>query len=346
MAKRSQLAIAALARLGVPRLLDSFWGKNRLTVLAYHRITDATAPDFVHYRPNVSAAPQMFARQMAWIAKRFNVISLPVLHAFLVKGRPLPSRPLLITFDDGYLDNYQNAFPILRRLQLPAVIFLMTSRMERPTPPWWDECALYLNLTEHRQAELPLLGVCDLSTPEARGAAADRLLRALKRIPEAEKTAAVRALGERLDVSAPEDGPPLFVNWEQVREMVAADIACMPHTVNHPILTRVDAETAYRELAESKAHIEAQTDQRADAFAYPNGTPNDYNAAILEMLRALDFKSAYTLTPAPMPLRAVRRHPLQIRRAFLLYKDSFDLFKLKVMGLPALMARARYHKER
>ncbi|MCS6871573.1 MAG: polysaccharide deacetylase family protein [Anaerolineae bacterium] len=345
MAKRSQLAIAMLARLGVPRLLDTFWGKNRLTVLAYHRITDATAPDFLYYRPNVSASPQMFARQMAWIAKRFNVISLPVLHAFLTKGRPLPSRPLLITFDDGYLDNYQNAFPVLKRLQLPAVIFLMTSRMEHPAPPWWDECALYLNLTEHQQAELPLIGMCDLSTPEARRAVTDRLLRALKQVPEAEKQAAIRAVRERLDVPEPTADPPLFVNWEQVREMVAADIACMPHTVNHPILTRVDAEQAYYELAESRAQIEAQTDQQATAFAYPNGTPSDYNAAIIQMLRDLGFQSAYTLTPAPMSLRALRRYPLQIRRAFLLYKDSFDLFKLKVMGLPSLVARPRYYKE-
>jgi peptidoglycan/xylan/chitin deacetylase (PgdA/CDA1 family) len=119
----------------------------------------------------------------------------------------------------------------------------------------------------------------------------------------------------------------------------------MPHTVNHPILTRISAEEAYRELAESKAHIEAQTDQQATAFAYPNGTPNDYNAAIIQMLRALDFQSAYTLTPAPMSLRALRRYPLQIRRAFLLYKDSFDLFKLKVMGLPSLVARPRYYRE-
>ncbi|PJF37280.1 MAG: hypothetical protein CUN49_01095 [Candidatus Thermofonsia Clade 1 bacterium] len=345
MAKRSQLAIAALARLGVPRLLDGLWGKQRLTVLAYHRIADATAPDFVHYRPNVSATPQMFARQMAWIAKHFNVISLPVLHAFLIKGRPLPARPLLITFDDGYLDNYLQAFPILKRLQLPAVIFLITSRMARPAPPWWDECALYLNLTAHQRAELPLLGECDLSTPEARRAATDQLLRALKRIPESEKQAAVRRLGELLEVPAPSAHPPLFVNWDQVREMIAANIACMPHTVNHPILTRVSAEEAYRELAESKAHIEAQTDQQATAFAYPNGTPSDYNSAIVGMLRDLGFQSAYTLTPGPMSLRALRRYPLQIRRVFLLYKDSFDLFKLKVMGLPALAARPHYHKE-
>ncbi|PJF31725.1 MAG: hypothetical protein CUN51_01940 [Candidatus Thermofonsia Clade 1 bacterium] len=345
MAKRSQLAIAALARLGVPRLLDTFWGKNRLTVLAYHRITDPNAPDFLHYRPNVSATPQMFARQMAWIARRFNVISLPVLHAFLIKGRPLPSRPLLITFDDGYRDNYENAFPVLKRLGLPAVIFLMTSRMDHPVLPWWDECALYLNLTERTQAELPLIGSCDLSTPEARRAVTDRLLRALKRLTESEKQAAIRALRERLEVPAPQADPSLFVNWDEVREMVAADVACMPHTVNHPILTRISAEEAYRELAESKAHIEAQTDQQATAFAYPNGTPNDYNAAIIQMLRALDFQSAYTLTPAPMSLRALRRYPFQIRRAFLLYKDSFDLFKLKVMGFPSLVARPRYYRE-
>lgn len=345
MAKGSQLLVAALASLGTPRLLDALWGKQRLSVLAYRRIADPDAPEFAHYRANVSATPQMFARHMAWIAKRFNAISLPVLHAFLIKGRPLPSRPLLITFDGGYRDTYIHALPVLKRLALPAVIFLITSRMDDPTLLWWDACALYLNRTECARAELPVIGSCDLSTPQARQEATERLLRALRRLSEADRRAALDALSVRLAVPPPEPDPALFLSWEQARALSAADVAAMPHTLTHPILTRLSADEAYRELAESKAHIEAHIDQPATAFAYPNGTPSDYNAAILQMLRDLGFQSAYTLMPAPMPLRALRRHPLQIRRSLVRHSDSWALFKLKAMGLPAVAARPRFHKE-
>jgi len=339
MAKKATIAAKVLYAVGGPNLLNAYWGKDRLTVLAYHRITDATDPAFPYYRPNVSADTATFARQMEYIKAKFNVVSLAQVGAFITKGEKLPPRPALITFDDGYLDNYQNAYPVLKGLGLPAVIFLMTSRMDHPAPPWWDECAYALHRTPHTAAALPLIGVVDLSTPAARQSATDALLRALKTVPEAEKLAHVRALWGTLDVQPPTTEPPLFVNWDQVRELVANGVACMPHTVNHPILTRIDTETARRELAESKAIIEQKTGQPCMGFAYPNGTPADYNETTFAILKELGYTAAFTLTPGPARLEQVRRLPFQIKRVFLIYKDSFEIFALKVMGLPAVAER-------
>ena len=96
------------SRLQVPAMLDQYWGKNRLTVLNYHRIADVNAPDFVGFAPNVSTDAQGFERQMQYVTSHFNVIALDDLVAYILHGTALPDKPLLITFDDGYLDNYQN----------------------------------------------------------------------------------------------------------------------------------------------------------------------------------------------------------------------------------------------
>lgn len=343
--KKSQLALSLLSGSGATRLLDAYWGPQRLTVLAYHRIADANAPDFLYYRSNVSATPEMFERQMAWCAKHFNVIDLTLLLAFLQKGRPLPPRPMLITFDDGYLDNYTQALPILQRYGLPAVIFLMTDRMDYPAPPWWDEVAYLFDQTRKTGATLPLIGQHDLSTPELRVQTREKLMRQLKLVPETRKQEALQELRDVLEVAPPGAEPPLFVSWDQVRELVSYGISCQPHTISHPILTRIDEAEVRRQVTESKARIEAETLRPAQFFAYPNGTLADYSPFAMRALREAGYLAAVTLTPGPMRMRAVQRHPYQIARVYVGFWDSFEMFVMKVMGLPALLKQQKFLQE-
>ncbi len=296
MAKRDQLA-AGFARLGVTSILQKAASRNRLTVLAYHRITEITAVDFRGFEPNVSASPAMFEQQMAYISQQFNVISLADLLAWLFNARPLPPYPLLITFDDGYLDNYQNAFPILKKYRLPAIIFLMTSRMDAPQEwAWWDLCAYYFKQTRLQSADLPLLGQVELAS--ARGA----FMEQLKTVADEEKYALLGQLSSLLDVPPPPLDAPFFMTWEQVKELVENGVACQPHTVNHPILTRIPLEIARQELKESRDVIHAKTGQDIQAFAYPNGQLTDYNPAIIQILRELDYRVAFTLSTGPITL--------------------------------------------
>jgi peptidoglycan/xylan/chitin deacetylase (PgdA/CDA1 family) len=336
--KKTHLLAAIMYRTGFARLLDTYWGPARLTVLAYHRIAEATAPDFAYYSPNVSASPAMFARQIAYVARHFNVIDLAALQAFIQLGRALPPRPLLITFDDGYLDNYTSAYPILRQYGLPAVIFLITDWIEKPIIPWWDECAYWFHHATNTHAMLPLVGETDLTAPHQRTAARDALIRALKQVPESRKQEALQQLRSMLNVSLPENTPRLFVSWDQVRELVANGVACQPHTASHPILTRVNYAEMQRQISESRVRVEAETRQPVSAFAYPNGTPGDYDENTFEVLRNTGYAMAFTLTPGPMRSQDVRRQPLEIRRVFLSYKDTFEVFVMKVAGLPALVS--------
>lgn len=334
--KRGNLLATVLRYGGVPRLLDGYWGQDRLTVLAYHRIENWNHPDFDFFVQNVSATPELFDREMEYIDSHFNVIDLNTLLLFIQQGDPLPPRPCLITFDDGYLDNYENAFPILKKYGFPAVIFLMTDAMSNPVRPWWDVCAYYFHHTPKQQVELPLIGTKLLPDASARNQSRKEFVNKLKTLPDTEKRALLDQLPGLMEVPPPND-PRLFVTWDQVHELVANGVACQPHTVTHPILSRIPLEEQRRQLAESKAKIEAETGQPAVAFAYPNGTKNDYDQNTIKILEELGFQAAFTLEEGPMPNAEVRQNCLEIKRVFLSYKDTLDVFALKVMGLPAVL---------
>ncbi|MHB8626585.1 MAG: polysaccharide deacetylase family protein [Aggregatilineales bacterium] len=338
MSRTSQLS-SILYKAQAQRLLDAYWGADRLTVLSYHRIIDWDTPDFELYRPNVSASPDMFDRQMAYVSKHFNVIDLACLEAFLLNGIPLPKRSLLITFDDGYRDNYTYAYPIMRRYQLTGVIFLIADKMTNPTAPWWDVCGYMFKRTKKTRAALPVVGDSDLSKPKLNETARESFMRAIKKLPESQKQAAMLELSNALDVPEPKLDEPLFVSWDEVRSLVENGIACQSHTVTHPIMTRIDPAEQKRQLAESRAVIEKETGQRVIAFAYPNGTPDDYDVTTRQALHETGYRIAFTLSPGPMRAATANANPLEIRRVFLSYKDTFEVAVFKMLGGSMLFSR-------
>jgi peptidoglycan/xylan/chitin deacetylase (PgdA/CDA1 family) len=338
---RRQQAARLLSASGALKALHWYWGRQRLTVLAYHRIIEWQTDSFDDYEPVVSATPALFAQQMEWLEDYFSVISLWDLHTALTEGKPLPANPLLITFDDGYLDNYEHAFPVLRSRGFPAVIFLATSRMSDHRRLWWDEVAYICYHAPAAITSLPLLGSVSLTSKVQRRQAREVLIQRLKALPEAERAAVVESLYQATSIMRPQE--PKFMNWEQVRELVSSGIACQPHTVNHPIMTRISAQEQKHELAESAAAIARETGQTITAFAYPNGTPADYDRQTIQALQETGYTMAFTLTAGPMRWQDVVQHPYEIKRVYLGLRDTMEIFAAKVLGVPALLDRTPFY---
>jgi len=328
MARR--LTVTGLAFSAGPRMGDVLWGRDRLTTLVYHRIGD---PDEAgqDFDPGVfSATPEMFERQMRWMAANHDVIGLGDLVAHVRDGARLPDRPALITFDDGYRDNHELAFPVLRDLNLPAVVFLATGAIGTDRVMWWDEVWYLLVHTERTGAELPLVGPRSLHDLAARRVAQRDLLAAFKAVPDDARVAAMADLRVVLDVTAPRLGRPLFMDWDAVSELVAHGVDCEPHTVDHPILIRVDGDRARREIAESAETVASRTGRMPTAFAYPNG---DYSHDTMAALRESGIHLAFTMELGPTRARDVRSAPLEIPRVPVDATDSWEMFRLKASGV-------------
>ncbi len=139
---------------GLIRAGRSLWAKS-LTVVNYHRIDDPNRKDFDSFKPNVSATADDFNRQMDYLAKWFNVISLKDIVEWLNGHKDLPAYATLITFDDGYLDNYTSAYPILRQHNFPALIFLTTQHIGTDAPFYWDMAAYCFYHTQNDHLTFP-----------------------------------------------------------------------------------------------------------------------------------------------------------------------------------------------
>jgi len=169
----------------------ALYGGRRLTVLAYHRVADHQAPGFDTYRRNVSAAPEEFSRQMDYVAEHFHPVSLGRVAAALDGGPGLPRRALLVTFDDGYRDNLQAAWPILQARGIPMTLFLATDFVGGACAFPWDFAAWCFQYTARGAADLPVVGERMWATGEERERVLGSWLETLKRLPDAQREAIV-----------------------------------------------------------------------------------------------------------------------------------------------------------
>jgi peptidoglycan/xylan/chitin deacetylase (PgdA/CDA1 family) len=320
--KRSLINLAY--ETGLIRAGRGLWAKS-LTVINYHRIDDPHRKDFDSFKPNVSATPDNFDRQMDYLSKWFNVVSMQDVLQWLGGQKKLLPYTALITFDDGYLDNYTFAYPILRAHNFPALIFLTTEHIGTDIPFYWDMAAYCFHHTKRDQLTFPDGKIEGWSNPEQLDQVTRKWIELMKTFPQAEKLVYVQRLPELLGVSIP-DGffKKLMTNWDQVKEMQKGGIEFGAHTMHHPILTRIPLEEVRAEIEGSKSRIEKELGEPVLSFAYPNGQSSDLNDKIEKIVADSGIRAAFTLLNGPSSQDEVKRNPFAIRRIFISYKHSLS----------------------
>jgi len=325
-----QKILSLALNTGLIRIGRRIWAKS-LTVLNYHRIDDSTRDGFDSFKPNVSASPSEFDRQMKYLARWFNVIRIGDLVKWLEGRQSLPPFAALITFDDGYLDNYTHALPILRKYNFGAAIYLATGHIGTDKPFFWDLAAYCFFHTQSDRIAFPNGEERSWANPKDRDQILKAWIEALKALPEIEKQIMVTRLSNQLDVSIPQYYfRNLMLSWDQVREMQMSGIDFGGHTINHPILTRISLETAKAEIEGSKIHIEKETGQSVASFAYPNGMANDINPHIENLVKNAGYKTAFTLLNGPSLLREVQDNRFAVRRIFISNNHTFPEYAVLV----------------
>jgi len=258
----------------------------RVQILTFHRVNDDDDP----FMPSLPTT--VFAAHMAYLARHYRVLPVEELAAGLHAGG-VPRNALAITFDDGYRDNLTHAARILKRLGLPATIFLVTGHIDTPHALWFDRLALAFKSATARQVVLADGGVLPLGTVRDRLAALDTTLAYLKRLSDDARVAAVDGLMASLR-ARPERPKRLMLSWDEVSALRGLGFSIGAHTVTHPILSRLTPTRAWEEIHDSKAAIEKALGAPVRSFAYPNGKPDDYNNTVTRLVREAGFRCAVT----------------------------------------------------
>jgi peptidoglycan/xylan/chitin deacetylase (PgdA/CDA1 family) len=223
--------------------------RNSLAVLCYHRVLDAGDPSRASMDPALVTSLHVFERQMEIISQRFHPITLSETLRWIDGQSTLPPHSVLITFDDGVADTYTNAFPVMRRLGIPGVVFLATGFIGTRERHWAD-------------------AVHERVAARSGSQTAVRVVERLKTMPSTRRRECLQDMITTCD-SIPN------LTWDQVEEMARHGFEFGSHTRRHVILPHESEETIREELDASAEAIELRLRRRPVAFAYPDGQFDD-----------------------------------------------------------------------
>ena len=277
---------------------------RRLVILHYHRVPEVPDP----LNPDLLDRP-LFAMHMQALAEVFNVLPLSDALAQLRDGT-LPPRAVVITFDDGYADNFQVALPVLQHYRLPAAFFVAAGFL--------DGGCMFNDLVVEACRVVPTgswrtgvegVGTVQVADVSARVRLAGQIIGRLKYLGADERLSAARHLLHSAGGTPPRH---IMMTGDELRALHRAGMEIGGHTQSHPILARLGSDDAEREIRAGKAALESLLGVRLSHFAYPNGKPGtDYLPRDVTAVQAAGFTSALTTVWATATRAA---DPFQIPR--------------------------------
>jgi peptidoglycan/xylan/chitin deacetylase (PgdA/CDA1 family) len=268
--------------------------EHRLTVLAYHEITD----------------DETFSRQLDWLTTRFNPISLAQLVENVHGGSSLPPRAVLLTFDDGDPSVLKNAAPLLKQRQVPALAFVVAGLLGSTRPQWWQEAR---HLVEHG-------GRTQIATGPA-----SRVVRELKTIPDDKRLEALENLRSTASAEAP---PAMNLSESDLVDLEQHGVDIGNHSLTHPMLDQCGSGKLEMEVELSHAILAGALGHAPVAFAYPNGNASDTAVDILKRL-GYDLAFLFDHRQERLPIR----NPLSISRIRADAHARLQRFELLTSGL-------------
>lgn len=317
-------------------------------VLTYHRIADEPNPE-----DSLIVSLRNFEHQIVFLKRHYNLISGEELAEIITSGASFPQESCLITFDDGWRDNYTHAFPLLKKHGVPAVIFISTDYIGTDQTLWHErllklltkipshtsiiEIADALNKWPEGVAK-KIIGILKLSN-ERRRSAINNLIEDLKRF-DLEQINEINHGLEFLSGSKGSNEFPSMLSWQEVSEMSKNNIYFGSHTKSHPILTQINDHQIRAELIESKKIIEDRLRKPVHFLCYPNG---NYNEKVLKVMKEAGYLAGFSCIPGTndsyeRPFELKRRHIIEDFSLNLEGQFSELFFKVELSGIRLSLA--------
>ncbi len=263
----------------------------QIAILTYHRVLPVEEAARYPF-PGMVVSTGQFESHVTRLASRYRVLDFLVAIECLRTGS-IPPRAVVVTFDDGYRDNFEHAFPILQKYGVPATFFVVSGAIDGQSTLWWDAVAhIAGEIAQARRQNNPLPpAMPDWLAALVRDelAAGDPLLIARKLVdhcnalPRREREERLKALSD-VKTSRIARGDQMM-SWDQVREMKRAGMRIGAHTVTHAFLDELDDGEAPTEVNGCFQTIEDHLGQDARLFAFPRGRCTQRLQRILERAR-------------------------------------------------------------
>lgn len=258
--------------------------KNKIRVLAFHKVEKT----------------EMFDRKLAHLKKTYNLISIEELHNHIFNNHPLPQKALLITFDDGDRTMLTNAYPLFKKHEIPAVLFIITSLIDTDQPFWWDEISYYV----------PGKSGLDMRSKA-------------KKVPNAER---IQMLADVRNGSQKEPFLQKQLTGSELHILHQAGMRIANHSHTHLMFDKTEKDELAREMKLS-CHFLQKEGFLYNVFAYPNG---NNNKATEEILMANGITMAFLFDHK---INKEKIHPMNISRIRVSDTQTDHEFILRASGL-------------
>ncbi len=283
---------------GTHRLAQSFLG-GRGAILTFHRVLPFHDEPFQPHRGLEITPSFLDAVLVALRRADVDIVSMDEAWRRLT-GDPGERRFVAITFDDGYRDTLEHAWPILKQHEVPATLFIASAFAEGTGVLWWE--VLGQAVARNQTLAIDMDGeerAFDCSTPQAKNETYEVLYGRLRGKPdEAGVQAATGAIAARAGIDTAAQCRALCMGWEELAGLAADPLITIgSHTVSHPFLTKCDADTVRAEMTESRSMIEEKLGVRPEHFAYPVGAPDAAGPREFTMAMQVGYRTGVTTRP-------------------------------------------------
>ena len=268
--------------------------KRNLLIANYHRLYKASL--CTKYDEGVFAhSEETFFNQLVWLKKNFDVVSESELIAITQENRDVRENIAHVTFDDGYSDCYDIAFPILKQLNLPATFFIPFYQVDKGELGWWDSIAYLVKKTGKNQIEIGDVRFV-LGSSENRTDAISAILSSVKESSIDSSRKILDKLSIECDVLLPsaEEQRKEFMTWDMIKELNDNGMSIGSHSMSHRILAQLEDSEQEWEIFESKKQLEEMLGCPILSISYPVGSRTAFNANTKKFAHAAGYKLGYT----------------------------------------------------
>ena len=307
-------AVQILYTVGVLQLLVAVRFRRQALVLTYHRVLSNQAVGETWSHQGMVVRTETFESHLQWLTRWFRVLTAEEFVEHLEEGTPFQRPCCLITFDDGWRDTFEEAWPALQRHRVPAVVFLPVDVIGTDRAFWqehlshqlhaaWRRCRSGSERTPDYTAILPsrLCHVLEVAPDRIRGVI-QQTVESLKNDPAGlDPWAIVRALEANGTAGVPM--VDRLMSWNEVRAMAAGGIAFGGHGATHRILTSIPAADVVQEVEDSRRRIEVELRDKPLVFSYPNG---NWNSNVADVVRRAGYRAAFSTELGPAAVQADR----------------------------------------
>ena len=305
------------------------------TCLCYHSVVPTDRTSTPWYKTYLCVTEKDFESQIKFISKNYNCIDLPTAIEKL-KNKKLPKKSVIVTFDDGYRNNLSVAFPILKKYNVPATIYITTGLIDRRAHFWWDEQGFIINNHSHlsfdwegRHFNWTLISIQEKMS-------AYKNLTALFKTLNLDKQKELMKL-IRLRSNLHYNYNNEILSWKEVKHLDSDPLITIgAHTINHPILSNISTYQAKEEIAHSKKIIEKQLKHSIDHFSYPFGEEIHVSSREFDLAETAGFSSSFTTNIGHLFPEHIK-HLHSLPRMGISFDDSLLDFKLKMNGAFAML---------